>query len=133
MIRFPSLILKLQYFEYIQQNIPNWIDDPTHLIVVHSVKKEIWGLMDLQIYVEYVELAILARNKSISIPEDVRVGSRLAHLAENISKQLGKKEIRLEAIQDSHDWWNNTMGYEQYEQKYVEPTFGELTPKRKLL
>lgn len=43
------------------------------------------------------------------------------------------KEIRLEAMQDSHDWWNDRMDYEQYGQKYVEPTFGELTPKRKFL
>ena len=36
-------------------------------------------------------------------------------------------------MQDSHDWWNDRMDYEQYEQKYAVPAFGELTPKRKLL
>jgi len=119
--------------DYIRQNAFNWIDDPAHLVIVHVVKKKIWGLMDIEIYAEHVELAVLARNMSISLPEDVKVGSRLTRLAENISKQLGKKEIRLEAMQDSHDWWNDRMGYERYEQKYVEPAFGELTPKRKFL
>ncbi len=119
--------------EYIRKNSSSWIDDPTHLVIVHGVKKKIWGLLDLEIYVEHVELAVLARNMKINLPEDVKIGSRLARLTENISKQLGKKEIRLEAMQDSHDWWNDRMGYEQYEQKYVEYTFGELTPKRKFL
>jgi len=119
--------------DYIRQSASNWIDDPAHLVIVHGVKKKIWGLMDLEIYAEHIELAVLARNMKVSLPEDVKVGSRLARLAENISKQLGKKEIRLEAMQDSHDWWNDRMDYEQYGQKYAEPAFGELTPKRKLL
>ena len=119
--------------DYIRENAYSWIDDPTHLVIVHSVKRKIWGLMDLEIYDQHVELAVLARNVKVGLPEDVKVGSGLARLAENISKQLGKKEIRLEAIQDSHDWWNDRMDYQQYEQKYVEHIFGELTPKKKLL
>ena len=119
--------------DYIRENASNWIDDPAHLVIVHVVKKKICGLMDLEIYAGHVELAVLARNMKVRLPEDVKVGSRLARLAENISKQLGKKEIRLEAMQDSHDWWNDRMDYEQYGQKYAEPTFGELTPKRKFL
>jgi hypothetical protein len=119
--------------DYIRQNAFNWIDDPTHLVVVHGIKEQIWGFMDLEIYDDHIQIAALARNMNVSLPEDVKVGSRLVRLAENISKQLGKKGIRLEAMQDSHDWWNNRMDYEQYGQKHVEPTFGKLIPKRKLL
>lgn len=119
--------------DYIRQSVSDLLDDHAHLVIVHGVKKEIWGLMVLEIYDDHVQIAVLARNKNASIPEDAKIGSRLAHLAENISKQLGKREIRLDAMQDSHDWWNNRMDYEQYEQKYVEPAFGELTPKRKFL
>jgi hypothetical protein len=89
--------------------------------------------MDLEIYEKHVHLAVLARNVNASPPENVKVGSRLAHVAENICRQLGKMEIRLEAMGDSHDWWNNRMEYEQYDRKYVDSVFGTLTPKKKLL
>lgn len=65
--------------DYIRENASNWIGDPTHLVIVHGVKKEIWGLMDLEIYADHVQIAVLVRNMSVSLPEDVKVGSRLAH------------------------------------------------------
>ena len=119
--------------DYIHENSLKWVNDPAHLVIVLGTKKEIWGLVDLEMYAEYVLIAVLARNINARSPENIKIGSRLAHLAENLCKQLGKKEIRLEAMRDSHDWWNYRMEYRQYGQKYVDSAFGTLTPKKKLL
>ncbi len=61
------------------------------------------------------------------------VGTRLMALAENVGRQLGKKEIRLESLDTVVKWYDDILGYEEYDEPYDDKEFGRLTPKRKLV
>lgn len=45
----------------------------------------------------------------------------------------GIKEVRLESLDTVVGWYNQKMMYGEYRQRYQDPEFGSLTPKRKLL
>lgn len=115
---------------YIASSAELWINSGRYLAIVYG-EKDIYGLMVLELHDEYLEIAVLAKNYNRA--RYAKVGSRLAVLAESIARELGKREIRLEAMQNSHGWWNGAMQYEQYMPSYQDPVFGVLTPKRKVL
>ncbi|MEM0364940.1 MAG: hypothetical protein QXM77_00410 [Candidatus Nitrosocaldus sp.] len=116
---------------YISSNIERWVSNKDKYIVIVYGEKDVLGLMVLELHDDYIELAVLAKNYNKA--RYAKVGSRLAVLAESIARDLGKMEIRLEAMQNSHRWWNEMMHYEQYMPSYYDPAFGILTPKRKFL
>ncbi|MEM0029760.1 MAG: hypothetical protein QW572_00860 [Candidatus Nitrosocaldus sp.] len=116
---------------YIASNVERWVSDEDRYLVIVYGEKDMLGLMVLELHDDYLEVAVLAKNYNKA--RYAKVGSRLAVLAESIARDLGKKEIRLEAMQNSHRWWNEIMQYEQYMPSYHDPAFGILTPKRKLL
>ncbi len=116
---------------YISSNIERWVSNNDKYIAIAYGEKDVLGLMVLELHDDYIELAVLAKNYNKA--RYTKVGSRLAVLAESIARDLGKREIRLEAMQNSHRWWNETMHYEQYMPSYHDPAFGILTPKRKFL
>ncbi|MCS6767879.1 MAG: hypothetical protein RMJ59_01770 [Candidatus Nitrosocaldus sp.] len=117
---------------YIRSSMRAWLVDyyDRYIAIVYG-ERDILGLMVLQVHDEYMEIVVLA--KDYRRARHRKVGSMLAVLAESIARELGKREIRLEAMQGSHRWWNETMRYEQYMPSYVDPVFGMLTPKRKFL
>ncbi len=116
---------------YIMSNVERWVSERDRYLVIVYGEKDILGLMVLELHDDYLEVAVLAKNYNKA--RYSKIGSRLAVLAESIARDLGKKEIRLEAMQSSHRWWNEIMQYEQYMSSYHDPVFGILTPKRKIL
>ncbi len=73
---------------------------------------------------------MLARNKLLESPG---AGGDLVRVVERVvAPQLGKNEIRLEAPEGVVSYYDETLGYEEYDVPYEDRDWGLLTPKRKL-
>ena len=87
------------------------------------------GLVRLELFNDHVLVDLIARNKLFV--ESERVGTKLMRLAEDIARQTGRPEVRLESVETAVGFYDDKLGYEEYEQTYEDDEYGELTPKRK--
>ena len=61
-------------------------------------------------------------------------GQRLVDLACSIGKELGMKEIRLDAMSEElRDWYRDDSGFVEFGEEFDDPELGHMIPMRKSL
>jgi len=87
------------------------------------------GLLRLELLKDHVLVDLIARNRLFV--ESERVGTKLMRLAEDIARQTNRPEVRLESVETAIGFYDDKLGYEEYDQSYKDDEYGTLTPKRK--
>ena len=108
-----------------------WSKDDDSLVIVREVDGRNAGVVYLTVHESHIMVEMLARNKLLDYPG---AGSNLLRVIENeVAPQLGIHEVKLEALPHVVSHYDTVLGYEEYENTYIDKEWGELTPKRKLL
>ena len=107
----------------------DWSLGPGRYAFVYKSGGSVLGLLRLELFNDHVLVDLIARNKLFV--ESERVGTKLMRLAEDIARQTGRPEVRLESVETAVGFYDDKLGYEEYEQTYEDDEYGELTPKRK--
>ena len=98
--------------------------------ICRKIEGVIAGILEISVSNDFITIEMVGRNVLVQASA---VGTKLMSLAENIARQLGKKEIRLESLDSVVEWYDEHLGYVEYDQPYNGSEFGRLTPKRKLM
>lgn len=106
-----------------------WSIEPNSYSIVYKVEVRVWGVMNLEMREDHVYIAMLGRNVVAVGP----VGSLLVRVAEDIARELGKPEVRLDSLDTAVIFYDEKCGYEEYADRFHEESFGVLTPKKKRL
>lgn len=115
---------------YVLRDYYQWSLEPNELVILYEKEKKLAGIIELTVHDDYIMIVMVGRNILTGFSG---VGTRLMALAENVGRQLGKKEIRLESLDTVVKWYDGILGYEEYDEPYDDKEFGRLTPKRKLV
>ena len=107
-----------------------WSLLPNELVVLYEVGGDIAGIIEMTANEDHMMIEMVARNILVAASG---VGTRLMSVAENVARQLGKDEIRLESLDGVVAWYDGPLGYEEYTDRFYDPEFGWLTPKRKFM
>jgi len=107
-----------------------WSLLPNDLVIIHVVEGNVAGLVEITARDDYITVEMLGKNTLI---EATGVGTKLMSLVENIARQLGVSQIRLEALDSVVSWYDDVLGYEEYDDVIYDAEFGRLTPKKKVI
>lgn len=113
---------------YMLRDYLQWSALPNDLVMLYEAKGRIAGVVEISVYDDYIAVEMLGKNILV---DATRVGTKLMSLVENIGKQIGVNEIRLEALDSVVGWYDDVLGYEEYSGAYYDADFGRLTPKKK--
>jgi hypothetical protein len=116
--------------KYVLRDYYAWSLLPDELVVLHQVAGGIAGIIEMTVNENHMMVEMVARNTLVAASG---VGTRLMSVAENVARQLGKDEIRLESLDGVVAWYDGPLGYEEYTDRFYDPEFGWLTPKRKFM
>lgn len=105
-----------------------WSFLPNDLVIIYEVGEKIAGLVEVTVYDDHIAVEMLGRNILVGA---TGVGTKLMNLVENIARQLGIGEIRLEALDGVVGWYDEVLSYREYADVYYDADFGKLTPKKK--
>ncbi len=106
-----------------------WGLEPDAYTIVYKPDERILGAMSVELHADHLYIAMLGRN-SVAIGP---VGSLLVRVAEDIARELGKPEVRLDSLDTAVAFYDEKCGYEEYADRFHEEGFGLLTPKKKML
>jgi len=98
-------------------------------VFVYKPGRKVLGLLRLELLKDHVLVDLIARNRLFV--ESERVGTKLMRLAEDIARQTNRPEVRLESVETAIGFYDDKLGYEEYDQSYKDDEYGTLTPKRK--
>ncbi len=115
---------------YTLRDYLKWNERPNEVGFVYKVEGAIAGILDISVPNDFIMVEMVGKNVLVQASA---VGTKLMSLAENIARQLGKKEIRLESLDSVVRWHDEHVGYVEYDQPYDDSEFGRLTPKRKFM
>ncbi len=116
--------------KYVLRDYYAWSLLPNELVVLYEAAGDVAGIIEMTVNEDHIMIEMVARNTLVAASG---VGTRLMSLAENVSRQLGKSEIRLESLDGVVAWYDGPLGYEEYTDRFYDPEFGWLTPKRKFM
>jgi ribosomal protein S18 acetylase RimI-like enzyme len=71
-----------------------WNTNPNEVSIVYKREGLIAGIIALTVHDDFVTVEMIGRNVAARAPS---VGTKLMSLAEDIARQLGRREIRLES------------------------------------
>ena len=115
---------------YTLRDYLKWNKHSNEVCFVYKIEGVIAGILEISVSNDFITIEMVGRNVLVQASA---VGTKLMSLAENIARQLGKKEIRLESLDSVVEWYDEHLGYVEYDQPYNDSEFGRLTPKRKLM
>ncbi len=116
--------------KYALRDYHAWSLLPNELVILYEVAGDVAGIIEMTVDEDHIMIEMVARNTLVAASG---VGTRLMSLAENVSRQLGRSEIRLESLDGVVAWYDGPLGYEEYTERFYDPEFGWLTPKRKFM
>ena len=103
-------------------------------VILRLMGSRIAAALLMVVHPEHIELAMLVRNQRY--PEYKGAGGDLVRLIETVvAPQLGKTELRMEALDRKPlvRYYDDVLRYQEYAERYVDPEWGSLVPKRKFL
>jgi hypothetical protein len=108
-----------------------WSELSNELVIVYTPEgEEVAGVIEIIVEKDFMIVEKVAKNLLV---EASGVGPKLMSLAEGIARVLGRKEIRLEALDTTVEWYDDKLGYVEYATVEFDEEWGELTPKRKTI
>jgi len=113
---------------YVLRDYFQWSLLPNDLVILYEIDGKLAGIVEMTVHTDYIEIEMLGRNILV---DATGVGTKLMSFVENIARQLGRREIRLEALDSVVEWYDAVLGYEEYSDAVHDYEFGRLTPKRK--
>lgn len=113
---------------YMLRDYLQWSALPNDLVILYEAKGRVAGVVEISVYDDYIAVEMLGKN---TLVDATRVGTKLMSLVENIGRQVGIDEIRLEALDSVVGWYDDVLGYQEYADVYYDSDFGRLTPKKK--
>lgn len=113
---------------YVLRDYFQWSVLPNDLVILYEIEGKLAGIIEISIHDDHIAIEMLGRNILV---QATGVGTKLMSLVENIARQLGRREIRLEALDSVVEWYDGVLGYEEYSDVFLDSEFGRLTPKRK--
>jgi N-acetylglutamate synthase-like GNAT family acetyltransferase len=115
---------------YILRDYYQWNLLPNDLVILYEMEGHFAGIIEITIHDDHIMIEMVGRNVLVAAKG---VGTKLMSLVENIARQLGIEEIRLESLDSVVEWYDGSLGYEEYTEASYDADFGRLTPKRKLI
>jgi predicted GNAT family N-acyltransferase len=107
------------------------LEEDSH-VVVREIDGNISAVLYLTIHNDYIMIEMIVRNKEFASSKGS--GGDLIKAVETIiARYYGKKEIRLEAMDQVVDYYLKFLKYEKYDEPYKDHDWGLLVPMRKLL
>jgi histone acetyltransferase (RNA polymerase elongator complex component) len=116
--------------KYTLRDYLDWNQNPNEVCIVYKQKGRVAGIIDITVYEGYIKVEMVGKNKLVDASG---VGTKLMKLAENIARQLGRAEIRLESLDTVVGFYDEYLGYSEFAEPYEDEEFGRLTPKRKFV
>jgi len=107
-----------------------WSLQPNEIVIVYLNEEQIAGIIEIVIEEDFLMVEKVGKNILVQASS---VGTKLMSLAEGIAKSLGKKEIRLEALDTTVSWYDDKLGHVEYASVEYDDEWGVLTPKRKVM
>lgn len=115
---------------YTLRDYLRWNERPNEVCIIHKKESMITGILDITVHDDFIMIEMVGKNNLVQASG---VGTKLMSLVENIARQLGKKEIRLESLDTVVEWYDEFLGYAEYNEPYDDAELGKLTPKRKFM
>ena len=116
--------------DYDVEDYYRWGREPDTYTIAYKVDERIQGAMTIELRPDHLYIAMLGRNEQAT---QGPVGTLLVRLAEDIARQMGKEEVRLDSLDTSVAFYDEKMEYAEYAPKLIDKEFGQLTPKKKRL
>lgn len=115
---------------YVLRDYYQWSLLPNDLVILYEISGRIVGIIELRINEDHIMVDMVGSNALVQVPG---VGTKLMSLAENLARQLGIREIRLDSLDDVVSWYG-LFGYGGYADRYYDAELGcWLTPMKKLI
>lgn len=109
-----------------------WSLEENSHVVVREIGGNITAVLYLTIHDDHMMIEMVVRNKESVYSKGS--GGDLIKAAETvIARYYGKKEIRLEAMEQVSGYYAKFLKYEKYGKPYTDPDWGLLVPMKKLL
>src|SRR5574337_145918 len=105
------------------------VDQKDLYVIVREFNEEILGFLVLKDWGTHFEIKLVERNRDQSLP-DIKAGSELIILAEDISRQFNYKKLVLYSVENRISYYKN-LGYVEKEIKITDPVYGTLTKMEK--